>query len=251
MVLTLSREVLCGWLPFWWLVSTFVFAAFTCLGLSRCTFRKLGSVIQNDDGAGYTLTYVMVLPVYILLLAVLIESTWMMLAKIGTVYSAYTGARSAIVWNTATSESDFSAKVETAAKRAFVPFASGTTGARLIVNQGQTADSDFVQAYEHFAKQAGVEQVSTKYVRAKFAHAFSPDVVEVEIELIPKGQEVWDEDMSCTVRYNFPLQAPIIDRIMGHQGSSGYVFPIATTVTLQNEAPQNPEKLLGISYASP
>ena len=56
--------------------------------------RRLAS---DEDGAAYTLSYVMVIPLYALLICLIIESVLMMTAKLGTVYSAYAAARTASV----------------------------------------------------------------------------------------------------------------------------------------------------------
>ncbi len=59
-------------------------------------------LVFDEDGAAYTLSYVMVIPVYALLICLIIESVLMMTAKLGTVYAAFAAARTASVWSSAT-----------------------------------------------------------------------------------------------------------------------------------------------------
>jgi len=65
----------------------------------------------------------MVMPIYILLLCLVIETTMGLIAKIGTVYSAYAAARNAIVYSSIDPASA-DERARHAAVRAMVPFAS-------------------------------------------------------------------------------------------------------------------------------
>ena len=71
---------------------------------------------NDEDGAAYTLSYVMVIPVYALLICLIIESVLMLTAKLGTVYAAYAAARTASVWSSATT---WEKTMEKAKKAAF------------------------------------------------------------------------------------------------------------------------------------
>ena len=68
------------------------------------TLRRLA---VEEDGAAYTLSYVMVIPVYALLICLIIETCLMLTAKLGTVYAGYAAARSASVWSSATTWKKF------------------------------------------------------------------------------------------------------------------------------------------------
>src|SRR6185437_5924062 len=81
--------------------------------------------IADENGAAYTLSYVMVIPVYAILICMIIETVLMLSAKLGTVYAAYSAARTASVWSSATTWDKTLAKAKQAAVQSMVPFASG------------------------------------------------------------------------------------------------------------------------------
>ena len=82
----------------------------------------------DEEGAAYTLSYVMVIPVYALLICMIIESVLMFTAKLGTVYAAFAAVRTATVWSSATTWEKAQEKAKRAATKAMTPFASGTHG---------------------------------------------------------------------------------------------------------------------------
>lgn len=92
---------------------------------------------------------------------------------------------------------------------------------------------------------------SERYLRNKYAYARQA----VDVQLIREngsGGQPWDEDLTATVTYQYPFNVVGIGRILGQPGSNGgYIYEIASRVTLQVEHPWNEEQRLGISYASP
>ena len=92
--------------------------------LSRRAARAVRRLFCREDGGAYTLSYVMVIPVLTLLICLTVETTLMMSARLGTVYAAYSGARTACVWSTAGRQWPATeARVRRAATRSFVTFA--------------------------------------------------------------------------------------------------------------------------------
>ena len=87
-------------------------------------------LVRDEEGGAYTLSYVMVVPIIMLLMCLIVETTLMLSAKLGTVYAAFAGARVASVWSSAADWDRAEQRIEQAAIKAFVPFASGSsTGA--------------------------------------------------------------------------------------------------------------------------
>jgi Flp pilus assembly protein TadG len=197
---------------------------------------KTSRLLRNEDGGAYTLSYVMVIPVLMLLTCVIVETTSVMCTRIGTAYSAYSGARTAIVWSSANDNwSDVEDRIEQAAIQSFVPFASGM-GAK-----GTAPDraADYVQAYTSFSD----DSVSDSYIRAKYANA--ADRLTVTTSGAPGSH---DSDISVTVEYRFRFNIPGIGKLIGEQDGDGYSFPLRSTVTLQNEGPKNEQQDTGIGY---
>jgi hypothetical protein len=199
------------------------------------TMRRLAI---DEDGAAYTLSYVMVIPVYALLMCMIIESVIFFTAKLGTVYSAYAAARTASVWSSATTWPKTMEKAKSSAIVAMAPFASGTHGG---LAKGLASGKTFGAAYEGYSNRP----VSEEYILKKYGYA--KDQVKVEIKGPPLH---WDSDITAKVTYEFPFNIPGIGRIFGKRGLSGYYLPITSTATLPNEGPQDDRKTIGIGYGT-
>ena len=119
------------------------------------TMRRLA---VDEDGAAYTLSYVMVIPMYALLTCIIIEAVLMMTAKLGTVYSAFAAARTASVWSSATTWEKTMEKAKAAATKSMTPFASGTHGG---LTKAVSVDAlAYVAAYHAYAQESDFRQIS-------------------------------------------------------------------------------------------
>ena len=162
--------------------------------LGPATLRGLAI---DEDGAAYTLSYVMVIPVYALLICLIIESVLMLTAKLGTVYSAFAAARTASVWSSATTWEKTLEKAKAAATKSMTPFASGTQGR---TNKAVSVDAlAYDAAYHTYAK----KPISDKYLLSKYRYA--QEHVRVEIKGPP---EHWDSAITAKVTYEFPFNVP-------------------------------------------
>lgn len=235
-----------------WVISFLVVAIITVRAIKSISWRRLFHLLQDDFGAAYTISYLLTLPIYMLFIALFIELSFIMTCKMGTVYAAFAGARVGIVWDSENSESEVNAQVNRAARRAFVPFASGLTQIR--TNQSSPASDsevqEYVETYSEYNKAVQNDRVFQRYVAAKYRYAMSEVTAEVERSPGDSG-DPWDEDFTVTVRYSYPFGTLGIGRAIGQKGSNGlYVYPISTTVTLKTELPQNEDTSLGIEFAT-
>jgi len=219
----------------------------------RTVLAGLRHLAVDEEGAAYTLSYVMVIPMYALLICTIVEMTLMLTSKLGTVYAAYAAARSASVWSSATEWEKVQEKAKRAAIQAMVPFASGTQPLAETVLTGTVPDEikDNIEqaivdagfywgAYQLYAK----HPVPTDYLKNKYIYATLQ--TEIEIEGPP---EKWDDDIAVKVKYKFPFNVPGVGRIMGKPGIDGrYYFTIETTVSIPNEGTQNDDNSIGIGY---
>ena len=203
----------------------------------------LRRLAQEEDGAAYTLSYVMVIPLYALLICLIIETVLMLTSKLGTVYAAYAAARTASVWSSATTWEKANEKAELAAFKTMTPFASGTQPLLSNVPTDPNAVPDaaaYVGAYFLYAK----DPVSLAYLAAKYGYAKRH--VTVAIEGPPAK---WDADITARVTYEFPFNVPGIGRILGKEGSDGrYYYSLTSQATIPNEGPQNDRNTIGIGY---
>jgi hypothetical protein len=224
-------------------------------GARRLDWTRLKDLAKGDEGLGYVLPFLLVLPIYTALICTVMETSLMLVAKIGTTYAAFSAARSAIVWNTAATPSVAAQRARDAAVRAMVPFACGVSGsprggAGGISPSGSDAARALVEAYKKYLGGKAMP-VREQYLLAKYGYA--ERATQVQIEVQPRsGGDPWDEDITATVTYRYPFIFPGAARMLGERGADGQLgWPIVSQVRLQNEAPQNPQKRLGISYASP
>ena len=210
-------------------------------GLSR--LRRLA---QEEDGAAYTLSYVMVIPVYALLLCLIIETCMMLAAKLGTVYSAYAAARTASVWSAHTTWEKAKKKAEKSAFKTMTPFASGTQPGRF---GGPPLPSFDAEAYDFVYRRFAKKPVAKNYLLSKYDYATRH--VTVQIEGPPVGSNA---DITAKVTYDFPFNVPGIGRLLGRRGFDGrYYFSLTSQATIPNEGPQNEgnptaQNSIGIGY---
>jgi Flp pilus assembly protein TadG len=200
--------------------------------------------LNDEEGAAYSLSFVMVIPILALLICLIIEGALIMTAKIGTVYSAYAAARTASVWSSHTTWEKTKKKSEFAAIKTMVPFASGTQGfGSSVSTDTETVKKglDYWIAYQAFA----ADPQSNKYVAAKFGYASRN--VKVTIEGPPEKS---DSPITAKVTYQFPFNIPGIARILGDKGPDGYYFNISSTATIPNEGPRDDRKTIGIGYGT-
>jgi Flp pilus assembly protein TadG len=194
----------------------------------RVAFRRFA---RSEGGAAYTLSYVMVVPFYALLICLIIETCMMMTAKLGTVYAAYAAVRSASVWSSHTTWDKAKKKAEKAAFQAMAPFASGTQPKPFGIPPIPTLDSGaFVGAYEVFAD----EKVSATYLLAKYEYATRH--VWVKIDGPPASSTT---NLTAKVTYDFPFNVPGIGMLLGTKVGGRYYFRITSEATMPSEVPQN------------
>lgn len=210
----------------------------------RRGWAGLGRFARDEEGAAYTLSFVMVIPIFALLICLIIEAALIMTAKLGTVYSAYAAARTASVWSSHTTWEKTMEKSKRAALKTMVPFASGTQGflSSRPASRDTVADGLlYMGAYEAYAK----DPQSKKYLAFKYGYASRN--VKVTIEGPPKDS---NSPITATVTYQFPFNIPGIAPILGDKGDDGYFFNISSTATIPNEGPRDNRKTIGIGYGT-
>lgn len=201
-------------------------------------FRPL---VTGEAGAGTTLAYLMVVPLFIVTMMLILETCFMLLARVGLGYAAFAAARSAIV---AGERADADATAREAAVAAFTPFASSLRTAAA----GAAADGQaYVTSFEEEARRRGANPGNTGFVSRQ--HADAAGHVTVAVRRLPRG-EPWEEDAEVTVAYAYPFVIPLVGRLLGAV-SAGGVFELRGAAVLGMEHPENPERKLGIAYGTP
>ena len=235
------------------------FSSLILLGLlSRHLFRRVGRVdyravlarlhpwrLHRDiRGAAYSLSFIMVLPFLIFLIAMIIETTFMLVAKIGTMQAAFAAARTASVWTTRdtgfrSADDDFklaSSKAKQAAITTMVPYASGYTDS----TDHQANAEKYVKIYDLLDTDKPKRPLSREYIMKKYQYAAKS--VDVELDYAPTSKKAnWEKYVQAEVSYVYPFKImPLGHRLGGTKQPDGtYVYKISSTAKMNNECPRN------------
>jgi hypothetical protein len=199
----------------------------------------------DEEGASYTLSYVITIPIYFLLVCVVLESTLILYAKLGTMYAAYAGARSTIVWQSAKPESLRQERPRQAVFTALAPFASASP--QHTATQGPTPPdaarhvAEFVTAFQMHAR----DNTSAATLSRKYLSAAARTRIDVDVD-----DSRTDGDVRVTITYRAPLYIPGAGRLLAPNRSWPYEYPITSKAVLPNEVPVSANKTLGIDYKS-
>jgi Flp pilus assembly protein TadG len=152
--------------------------------------KRLRRVHRDQRGAGYTLSYVLTMPFYLLLVCMIVETPLVLMAKLGTVRAANAAARSAAVYASTEDWSDVEERALRAAKQSMTPLASGVQGP-LHLAGGSDGLFEYVGAYT--VRNAGLE--GSKYVAGKYSYA--QNAVKVSLGGPPPD---WNAPIAATTR---------------------------------------------------
>ena len=205
------------------------------------------ALVRDEEGAAYSLSYVLTFPIYLLLVCAIVQSSTILVVKMGTVYASFAAARSAAVWLSAEPASAAEGQVRRAAVHAMVPFASSNSAhlKRLGASGGGVAQArQYHNAYLKYSENGPAPE---KYTSAKFRCAEAATTATWT-----PGKPRENEDVTLTLTYRMPLSIPWFARLVGHDDG---IYPIETQVTLQNEGPKGADRHpsgrpLGIDYHS-
>jgi len=265
-MLTLAREFVHSIEHFCliWLVCVFLAAWLTCKGCRK--FRGAVSVRRfhrNEAGAAYSLSFVMVLPFYVLLLAIIFETTFIFLAKMGTMYASHSAARSAAVHTTVNFLPERKEKgdippaawdyAQNAAVQAMTPYTRGLFGDDDIVKDELPKAKKYREAFREYLEMNGKKECKLldSYIEKKYKYA--NQAVSVDLRLDPKsGTKPWNQELEVTMKYESPALLPYVGRLLGAKKSVKNpkltVYILETKTSLANECPKNDTGSLGIAY---
>lgn len=202
---------------------------------------------RDESGAAYSLAYVLTMPVYVWFVCMVIETTLVLISKLGTTYAAYAAARCNVVYHSL-DPSGAEQRVRRVAVEALVPFASssrlhadGPTG---FASQFDVAE--YESAYRRFAPGS---HVSSAILRAKYFYADKAVRVQSrKLSSEPNGL------LETKVTFEVPLYMPLAGKLLGKRspwGGSYFVMDISATVQLPDEQPRSADGKLGIQYGPP
>jgi hypothetical protein len=197
----------------------------------------------GEDGASYSLPFLMILPLYTILICIIVEIALMTGVKVGTLYSAYAAARSAAVWLPAEiPAANRRGMIHLAAIAALWPIASGAEqhalageGSFPLDSRAEEAAGDCIAAYRQYT---GHEN-PPDYLRRKWFYAAKATEVEIALEPRRVDDAFSTIEMAVTVQYEMPLNTSCSGWLLGRSPSwPGCPFrtrKIASTVVLEEE----------------
>lgn len=247
-----------------WLISCGALSALLYRSLRVAHWRTVANFLRDEQGASYALPYMMAFPVYMLMVCFVIQSSMIIIVKIGVMHSAHMAARSAVVWRAADPQDHARGlelaedKAQYAAVMAIAPVASGYTahqnvffydlgGAQLKAAAALPKSFGYQLLYEQLAgnTEAADNLAEADYVRRKFIYASAMTDVELSDHV-----NAFNQSLSAEVNYRMPIHIPGAGRVMGtlHWSGKGYYRDITARAMLPLETPESPDGFLGIQY---
>lgn len=225
----------------------------------RHLFRRLH---RSEQGAAYTVSVAMTLPLFSMLIALFVEGTMLAIGQLGVSYAAFSGARSASVWYGADVPVDVSARqVRRAVLNNAVAFVSGDPRWD-VRSQSSDAVSDAEVLAQQFAEWSEDPWSMRDKVAAKRRHAAASVKVEDSIydSLSANPRTSVPSEASVKVTYACPIVVAFVGPILGEPvegpGGPSYARTLTATATFEVERPAHEsngaktprENSLGIRY---
>lgn len=244
-----------------WLISICCLAGLIARSLSRMQWTSFKQFFMAEEGASYIFSYMLAFPIYLLLVCFVIQSTMIIITKIGVMHAAHMAARSAVVWRSANPFSLSAGKklaqdkADAAAVMAIAPYASGLKGHRQMYLYDLSGAQ--ARALKALPKALIYKNLYNKvlshpeapadldYVGRKFVYA----AAMTSVKLTEKSR-AFNGELTAEVSYSMPIHIPGAGRIMGqlHWTRKGYYRVIRAKATLPLETPESDDQLLGIGY---
>jgi Flp pilus assembly protein TadG len=229
------------WVWLVWAVAAAVVLRMTWHMLRRWRQPRWAELVRGEEGVSYTLSYVLVLPLYLLFVCVVFEASWLLMGKIGTLYAAHAGARSQVVWASAQPSNLATTRTNQSVWSAMAPFVSAEPRWRFVPLEATLQAAEYTAAYRsNLTPNHPNANVPDSTLGARYLWAASRTSWQAQFDTPRKG------DVTVTVTYDAPLHIPGAARIF----SSGRDFTIRSSATLPSEAPVSADGTLGIEYQS-
>lgn len=229
------------------------FAAALCSpGQNGDSRERLDDCELCRAGVSYSLSVVLMLPFYVLLVCFLVEVVMLLNTQTGVDYASWAAARAAAVWVPAEATNPEAAErnlemVRRAAVNALSLWATNSSaGAVPADQQGAEAVVSVSRAAE------GARAHSAAWIRSKWNAA--AEATRVEFDPLPQQLKSLDfsqpVELSVTVHYARPFFTPGVGRILGRRTAAGFVRDLRATTTITVEFPRSATGSLGWEYDS-
>lgn len=231
-----------------WVVAATGLVVTTSIGRkrwSRASGRTPASgLITKQQGVSYTLGFVLTIPVYLLFVLMILETTVLLMTRIATVYAACAGARSNVVWHNFNQELA-EQRCQQAVVSALTPFvvATDSEGSQSGTARPEVAQEsrEYVSALQSFAG----DNVDSHKVQLRYRRVDA----RTELAIERSTDEVTQAPLvTVTVRYQAPLFVPGVARLLDHDGRYPYERVVTSKFTMPLEQIRSDDGTLGIAY---
>jgi hypothetical protein len=247
-----------------WLASSLIFSLLVFRSFRSQHWRTVAVFLRDERGASYALSYLMTFPFYLMTVCFVIQSTMILIVKIGVMHSAHVAARSAVVWRPAHPDNHQQGlnnardKARHAAALALAPYASGLEAHRkLYVLRPQSAARLPRAMAEAFAYDELYRKWLAKHSEAKDCLA-KPEFVQRKYTYasamtnltLSSHANRFNEQLSANVDFLMPIHIPGTGWMLGSWSPVGFYRNVKATATLPLETAETPDGRLGIGYDS-
>ena len=218
--------------------------------LARTAHRPRLAVLHRDEqGITYSMNYVLVIPIYLLIVCMVVEATFLVTAKIGTMYAAHAGARSAVVWDSANPP-----ELPGQAGPPVGPDRDGPVRQR----QPEATGRGHGPAGRRRDRRPGLRQGLCGPLAVAGRQRCQPGRPPGQVPRGRRPDDVHPRRGPVSARRGRegdghlpgPDVHPRAARLFDQDGQAPYEYTIQTTAILPNEAPVSADRKLGIDYRS-
>ena len=194
-----------------WLASVLVVLKLSVQALRRWRRPRWAELARGEEGVSYSLSYVLVFPFYLLFVCLVFETTWLLLAKVGTMYAAHAGARSAVVWASAKPDNLRTTRINQSVWTAMTPFVTGSPSWLSVQGDAFGQSLEYAAAYDFYVSSGDPNAkppfttLTNRYLTAASRTTWSPP----NFNNVPANG-----DLTLTVTYRAPLHIPGAARIL-------------------------------------
>ena len=250
--MNILHSVIAGNAGLWlaWLIGMVVFGFVTIRLGSRIRFRLPSQLASDETGAAYSMSFVFMIPLYLLFCGLMLEITFLIIGKIGTVYGAYAGARSASVWDGLQDPDLAAQRLHQAVCSGVAPFAT-SVGFDPAASDSSSAGVPFhaVRAAEDYAvamqKSAHDQDLDTAELVGHYLRICHRVTVQRQLHSRDGKHEV-----IVTVDYRAPLIFPGVAKLFDEDHRSPYEYKLTSTIHMIRSIPVSKKNTLGIDYHS-
>lgn len=234
------------------LVSVFTLTSITVAFVKKVKVRNPWRIVREQEGATYMLPLVLVIPIYVVLIAMVVECTLLLAQKVGSEVAVFAATRAAAVWlpyeSALTEEAadfvplaDRTRMVRLAAAGELFPLASGSSKHGTTEALDDFVTATMLQRISAYRAAGWGTKFDDDYLQRKFQYAYRGVDIKIEYFDAVSGtatdQPESDSKIQVTLRYEAPIHTFGIGRLFGERSRFGnfYVRSIHSVMTIENE----------------